>query len=451
MVEGNEWLLAKVKGYGYKDVRLQRRLEQVVSRLCVSDMSKGFPVIFEDKHSLKAFYQLMRHSQSSHEGLLNCFAANLNLQAGQTYYVIQDTTSLNFSNQHEKEGMGYLHDLSQRGLWLHNGLVLSGEGVPEGMLFQQVIIRDDKQYGKKHQRAQRPFEEKESYKWVEGLLCASKATASYGCSFIHIMDREADVLGVIKAAWQHSQHFIIRASHDRRMPAQAEEPLRKLSEHLQQVEPLLIEQQLPSGSGKTKLHHCQLKWQHFDLEGQHLWVVQLTSLTDTSLQWMLLSDVQINNSDDALKLLKNYKKRWIIEELHKGMKTGCKVEKRQFSSLQATLNSIALLSLLSVWLLRIRLLAEQDHQQDLRTSFSAVEQQVLLVLAAKHLRPLQKQKLKELSAQWLAVLLGNMGGFVGNQDRHRPGWQTLWLGYLKYRDFLAAFSLGANSSSKDVG
>lgn len=450
MVKGEDWLLAQVKGYGYKDVRLQRRLEQVVNRLCISDMSKGFPAIFEHKHSLKAFYQLMKHPQSSHEGFLSCFATNLNLQAGQTYYVIQDTTSLNFSKQHEKEGMGYLHDLCQRGVWLHNGLVLSTSGAPEGMLFQQVIIRDDKQYGKKYQRAQRPFEEKESYKWVEGLLCAGKAAAGYGSSFIHIMDREADVLGVIKQAWQHKQHFIIRATHDRRLKG-ADEEVKKLSEHLQQLEPLHVEQELPSAGGKTKIHDCQLKWKSFELDGQRLWVVLLSSLTDTSLEWMLLSDLEINHTDDALKLLQDYKKRWIIEELHKGMKTGCKVEKRQFTSLQATLNSIALLTLMSVWLLRIRLLAEQNHPQDLRTSFSLVEQQVLLVLAAKHLRPLQKQKLKEFSAQWLVVLLGNMGGFVGNQDRHRPGWQTLWLGYLRYRDFLNAFSMGANSSSKNMG
>ena len=76
---------------------------------------------------------------------------------------------------------------------------------------------------------------------------------------------------------------------------------------------------------------------------------------------MLLTDVDISNTDDALKLLKDYKKDWIIEELHKGMKIGCKVEKRQFTSLQATLNSITLFSLMSVWLLRIRLMAEQNH------------------------------------------------------------------------------------------
>lgn len=150
-------------------------------------------------------------------------------------------------------------------------------------------------------------------------------------------------------------------------------------------------------------------------------MVQLSSLTDTSLEWMLLTDVEISNADDALGLLKDYKKRWIVEELHKGMKTGCKVEKRQFSSLQTTLNSIALLSLMLVWLLRIRVLADQYHQQDLTQSLCAAEQQVLLVLAKKYIRPLQKQKFKEFSAKWLSVLLGNMGGFVGNQDRHRPG------------------------------
>src|SRR5690606_33111622 len=106
------------------------------------------------------------------------------LQAGQTYFAVQDSSKLDFTSQPEKEGMGYVSGLYQRGLWLHNTLLLSTSGLPEGMLCQQIIIRDDKDYGKKHQRKQRPFEEKESYKWAKGLICGKEVADQYGCRFI---------------------------------------------------------------------------------------------------------------------------------------------------------------------------------------------------------------------------------------------------------------------------
>jgi len=446
MEQAIAWLSKQVKGYGYTDKRLEERMEKVLAQLSIADMSKGFPAIFTNKHALKAFYSLMNHEQTSHTALFNCYRQNLNLQAGQRYWVVQDTTSLNFTSQQQKAGMGYLSELSQRGLWLHHGLVLAATGVPAGLLCQQVIIRQDAEYGKKAQRAQRPFEEKESYKWARALSCGRQVAAAYQCTFTHIMDREADVWEVMQKAWQEKQHFLIRAHHDRRLPG-ADEQVQKLTAHLQQCEPVKLKLDLPNRPGKLEKHSCALKWQVLEVEGQRLSVVQLQSLTAPELEWVLLSDLAVKDALEALELVQAYKLRWRVEELHKGMKTGCSVEKRQFSSLAATLNSIALLTLMAVWLLRVKVLAQTKGEEDLRPTLSALEQHVLQLLAGQHLRPGQRQQLREFSAQWLAVLLGNMGGFVGNYHRQMPGWQTLWLGYVRYRQFLDAFSIGLNTSN----
>jgi hypothetical protein len=70
MEQGAAWLSKQVKGYGYKDKRLAARMEKVLGQLSVSDLSKGFPAIFTNKHVLKAFYSLMNHAQTSHTVLL---------------------------------------------------------------------------------------------------------------------------------------------------------------------------------------------------------------------------------------------------------------------------------------------------------------------------------------------------------------------------------------------
>lgn len=446
MIGGADWLIKQVWDYGFKDKRLQLRLEQVVGCFSGADMSKGFPAIFAGKGPLKGFYLLMNHAQTSHEDFFNCFRSNLALRAGQTYFAVHDSSKLDFTSQREKEGMGYVSGLYQRGLWLHNTLLLSGSGLPEGMLCQQIIIRDDKGYGKKHERKKRPFEAKESYKWAKGLSCGKEVATQYGCRLIHIMDREGDVLDVISVAWKQEQHFIIRSCQDRLLPGK-DETLQRLTLHLEQLEPVALEVELPDGRGKPGKHACELKWQEFEVEGNNLSVVALRSLSDPQIEWVLLTDQPVKAQQQALQVIQDYKRRWMVEELHKGMKTGCRMENRQFSSLHATLNSIALLTLMAVWLLRIKVQAQAGGDEDISPMLSEQEQQALQILAKKHLRPLQKQKLKEFSAKWLAVLLANMGGFVGNQDRHMPGWQTLWLGYTRYKVFCEAFCLGLNANN----
>ena len=65
---------------------------------------------------------------------------------------IQDTTELNFSHHPSKKGMGYLDNANSRGLKVHSVLCSSANGVPLGVLHQQVWHRDLADLGKKHQR-----------------------------------------------------------------------------------------------------------------------------------------------------------------------------------------------------------------------------------------------------------------------------------------------------------
>ena len=49
-----------------------------------------------------------------------------------------------------------------------------------------------------------------------------------------------------------------------------------------------------------------------------------------------------------------YETRWAIEEYHKGMKTGCEVETLQFTTVEGLTPTIALLSVVAVFLLGLR-------------------------------------------------------------------------------------------------
>ena len=51
-----------------------------------------------------------------------------------------------------------------------------------------------------------------------------------------------------------------------------------------------------------------------------------------ALHWVLLTSDQVTDATGALQVIADYEKRWVVEELHKATKTGCRVESRQYAT-----------------------------------------------------------------------------------------------------------------------
>jgi hypothetical protein len=60
---------------------------------------------------------------------------------------VQDTTSLDFTTQKAKKGMGYLDCKKSFGLKVHTTLGVSAEGIPLGLINQYVWAREEKNLG----------------------------------------------------------------------------------------------------------------------------------------------------------------------------------------------------------------------------------------------------------------------------------------------------------------
>ena len=50
------------------------------------------------------------------------------------------------------------------------------------------------------------------------------------------------------------------------------------------------------------------------------------------LEWVLVTSLVVTDAADALQIIAYYEKRWIIEEYHKCLKTGCAMEARQLET-----------------------------------------------------------------------------------------------------------------------
>jgi hypothetical protein len=72
------------------------------------------------------------------------------------------------------------------------------------------------------------------------------------------------------------------------------------------------------------------------------------------VEWVLLTDLQVADLDDLTRALHWYGGRWVVEEYHKAMKTGCAIEALQFTAVERLQPVLALLSVVAVYLLQLR-------------------------------------------------------------------------------------------------
>ena len=72
------------------------------------------------------------------------------------------------------------------------------------------------------------------------------------------------------------------------------------------------------------------------------------------IDWMLLTNEPVHNSEDAWRVVGWYERRWVIEEYHKAMKTGCRIEDLQFTAVERLQPANALLLAVALTLLNLR-------------------------------------------------------------------------------------------------
>ena len=89
-----------------------------------------------------------------------------------------------------------------------------------------------------------------------------------------------------------------------------------------------------------------------------LWVVAVREVDPPEkvepLEWIILTNLPAGELGEAFQVTAWYARRPIVEELHKGMKTGCGIETLQFTTEAALQPVIALLSVVAVFLLTLR-------------------------------------------------------------------------------------------------
>src|SRR5208283_451849 len=84
-----------------------------------------------------------------------------------------------------------------------------------------------------------------------------------------------------------------------------------------------------------------------------VWVVRVWN-DEEEIDWTLYSSLPVLTLEEAIEKTRCYASRWIIEEYHKCLKSGCKVEERQLETVDALKALVGVLAIIAVRLLELR-------------------------------------------------------------------------------------------------
>jgi len=154
------------------------------------------------------------------------------------------------------------------------------------------------------------------------------------------------------------------------------------------------------------------------------------------LFWILLTNENIRSKEDCLKVIKYYQSRWLIEDFHKGLKTGCKIEERQLQSIEKLKKVLAVFSVVVYQLLLLRFLAKHPNEKEI----------VLNPIQITILKELFPKESCNLNSDNVILLIAKLGGFIGRKSDKGPGWITIMRGMQELLIMEQGFHLGAKKN-----
>jgi hypothetical protein len=417
----------------------------------------SIPQVSENSAEAKAYYRLLSNEAVEPDAIRASLqqAAVERIDDEQLILVPQDTTTIDLSGLLATQGLGPLgggDGTGGNGMFVHSAIAVTVDGVPLGLLHQQCWARTD-QVGSKHQRKQRPMQEKESYRWLQTSR-AVEAAIDDDIALIQIGDRESDIFELLAHKRRANSYLLLRAYQNRRIEG---------------AEGLLwdeVAQMPPAASFDLMVHpgpHITVRKAHLQVRFSPVTIrPPISGVHDQSLQpvrvnaievretdapegvepicWRLLTDLPVQELDDVRRYVGYYEKRWLIERYHYVLKSGCRIEHSQLRTFERLERLLVLLSAAALRLLWITYSARANPDAPCTVAFSDAEWHVLY-RDATHQEPPKRPPTLHQAVLWTAKL----GGFLARKGDGEPGVKVLWRGMLALHYMVAGFLLASQT------
>jgi hypothetical protein len=421
------------------DTRRTKRIVKLAAQVAAKP-DASTPQQTEHWADCKAAYRLFDRDEVTFEAVTAPHYALTRAVEPGVWLVINDTTEVHFGYNRNLPGTGRVGNIHGQGFYLHTAMVVGAtNGEIVGLAAQELYTRPLKKV-KRVSSARRKKLKRETDVW--GRVVDRVGPAPTGARFIHLCDRGADNFDVYCHLLEQQASWVIRAAQLKRIVCDEQGVERPLQEIVRD-QPVVgtYELQVPASNGQpARTARMEVRCARITMRRPRsgvsryvrssgiteigMWVVETgevqSPLGVEPLRWVLLTSEKVCGFDDAWRVIEWYEKRPLIEEYHKCLKTGCRVQERQYQSGARLAPVIGLSSVLAVRLLQLKMVARQDPEQ---IASKIIPAKWLATLP----RLLRKRRPIKTVREFFHALAG-LGGFLGRKGDGEPGWQTIWRG-----------------------
>jgi len=448
------WFLEETYTADLGDRRLNKRLSNMLEMLSRKPTG-SIPAVSKGWDETKAAYRFFDNEAATLEKILepHIRATEERISKEKVVLMPQDTTELDYSSKKQMRGLGKLNYENQLGMHLHTTLAVTPDRICLGVAHGEVLIRE--KLGGSN-RSKLPIEQKESMRWLNGYRVAQEIAKKYpDTKVVSLADREGDIYDIFvesqEAKGEGQAEWIIRAQQNRCL-LEADEDKKRYKKLFKKIEEAAVvgvtEFNLPRiKNRKARKVKQEIRTLAVTLKSPYRIEGKLPNVTINAvfakeinapfgvepIEWMLLTSLPIETSEQALLVLEWYLCRWQVEIFFKVLKVGCEVEELQFKTVDRLKPCLALYMIIAWRILYIMMLGRGCPEMPCNVVFEDEEWQAVYIVVCRRPPPQVPPSLDQM-----VRMVASLGGFLNRKGDGYPGPQTIWIGMQRNRDFVIA-------------
>lgn len=458
----------EVRGAKLGDHRLTKRLGKVIEELGAKP-NMSVPAATHGRAEMEAAYRFFDNDKVSPEKILkpHIEATRERISQAEVALLVQDTTDLDLTRPNQQvKGAGRLERETRRGVFFHPLLAFDGHGLPLGVAWQKNwtrsrIKKKRTKYERDRENRTKPIEQKESFRWIEGMRAAREvAEACPGTTCICIGDSDADVYELFcepRSTSQGEMHYLVRACQNRLTGApkanlldatRCTPCLFQCSVNVRARTPkILPETRKRLETRDARIAELEVRAMTVTVKPPYRKGDKLPEVTlnvvlaeelhppdgATPIQWLLVTTLPIGNPEQVRHIISYYSTRWKIEIYFRTLKSGCRIEDRQFETLDRLLNCMAVYSIIAWKIMYLCHLGRECPDLNCEIIFESSEWKSVYMTLRHEEPPKIPPSLNEVIR-----MIASLGGYVIRQST-QPGTQTLWFGLQRVHDLSTAW------------
>lgn len=417
-LDAAQWAQNEFGGAPLGDIRLSKRLVRSAQELSDKPGSSYSNVAKGDWAATKGYYRMIDTPENSAMTMENILLPHRErtvrrMQAEQVVLCITDKTDLNYNNLSKCQGLGVIGTnqtgAQAHGLKMCSTYVLNPQGLPLGVLKSACKAPEPlSTEEKKRPSGKVPIEEKKTFDWIEhhrDLVELKRQLPD--TRVIHVCDREADFFELFdEQRLSSGVELLVRAKHDRNIDSENGKLFATVAEQevLGRVEITVPRQSARPKKSKQKVRakrderkavlelramsvQIRPSGAHDEKQPVDVWIVHALEehppANDDPVEWFLLTTIAVTSFDDAHNCLRWYKLRWRIEDWHRVLKSGCRIEDLAHETAERLRRAIAINMVIAWRIMLMTLLGRETPNLPAEILFSDLELRVLAAFSKK--------------------------------------------------------------------